>query len=357
LLWDIPDDPRGELRWCLSKLHRVLDEPDRQRVLASGDLISLQLDDCSIDVLEITRAAQTGIAKLDADRLRALSILFAGDFLEGLELDRSPQFNSWVGAQRRRLRACHAALLEQQVRVLPPGSAAALDALEKWVELAPLDRKAHELLLAALARGGRLRDGEEHVTTATRVFESEGLDTSTLHEAWRKARQLKAELPEPAQASVAFSPQSGGLSVQTVGEQITACVYGKPEENYGARSRRASIAIMPLIEYSPGRHDPAGLGGALAHDIITRLAKLRSLAVIAQGTVFALKERGVGAEAAGRALNVDYVAGGSIRRGKSSITLMIELSATPCKCWTRSATASSRRSRAKWSWPSATARC
>ena len=27
LLWDVPNDPRGELRWCLSKLRGVLDEP------------------------------------------------------------------------------------------------------------------------------------------------------------------------------------------------------------------------------------------------------------------------------------------------------------------------------------------
>ncbi|TAH50653.1 MAG: transcriptional regulator, partial [Betaproteobacteria bacterium] len=27
LLWDVPNDPRGELRWCLSKMRHVLDEP------------------------------------------------------------------------------------------------------------------------------------------------------------------------------------------------------------------------------------------------------------------------------------------------------------------------------------------
>ena len=30
LLWDVPNDPRGELRWCLSKDARVLDEPGRR---------------------------------------------------------------------------------------------------------------------------------------------------------------------------------------------------------------------------------------------------------------------------------------------------------------------------------------
>ena len=53
---------------------------------------------------------------------------------------------------------------------------------------------------------------------------------------------------------------------------------------------------------------------ALAHDVTTRLAKLRSLFVIAQGTVFALHERGIGAEEAGRILNVDYVVSGTVRQ-------------------------------------------
>ncbi len=56
----------------------------------------------------------------------ALPALFAGDFLEGLEIDRSPLFGGWLTAQRRRFRGCHAALLEQLVRrsagdeVFPP---------------------------------------------------------------------------------------------------------------------------------------------------------------------------------------------------------------------------------------------
>ena len=32
LLWDVPNDPRGELRWCLSKIRSIVDEPGRRRV-------------------------------------------------------------------------------------------------------------------------------------------------------------------------------------------------------------------------------------------------------------------------------------------------------------------------------------
>src|SRR6478609_4623955 len=45
LLWDVPNDPRGELRWCLSKLRALLDDPDRKRVIAADDLIHLDLSE------------------------------------------------------------------------------------------------------------------------------------------------------------------------------------------------------------------------------------------------------------------------------------------------------------------------
>src|SRR5262252_7642733 len=44
LLWDVPNDPRGELRWCLSKLRGLLDDDDRARVVTDGELVSLDLD-------------------------------------------------------------------------------------------------------------------------------------------------------------------------------------------------------------------------------------------------------------------------------------------------------------------------
>ena len=52
--------------------------------------------------------------------------------------------------------------------------------------------------------------------------------------------------------------------------------------------------------------------------MITRLAKLRSLFVIAQGTVFALHERRIAPEEAGRMLNVDYIVSGSLHVRRAS---------------------------------------
>ena len=85
---------------------------------------------------------------------------------------------------------------------------------------------------------------------------------------------------------------------------------------------------MPFVDRSAATDARGGAADALAHDVITRLAKLRSLFVIAQGTVFALHERRIGPEEAGRMLNVDYVVSGSVRRQGKRLTVTVELAET-----------------------------
>src|SRR4030095_4782394 len=79
LLWDVPNDPRGELRWSLSKIRGIVDEPGHRRLVTSDDRVALDLADCLVDVVEIANAMQGGIGNLPVERLQALSPLFAGD--------------------------------------------------------------------------------------------------------------------------------------------------------------------------------------------------------------------------------------------------------------------------------------
>src|SRR5580658_10119102 len=63
LLWDAPNDPRGELRWCLSKLRKLLDDDHRHRVMAPDpQRVALDLSDCVVDALEVDRTARDGLA-------------------------------------------------------------------------------------------------------------------------------------------------------------------------------------------------------------------------------------------------------------------------------------------------------
>lgn len=311
LLWDLPNDPRGELRWCLSKLRGVLDDATHARVLTPGESVRLDLNDADIDAREVNSLLQAGIGSLDVQALRSLAARFRGDFLEALDIPRSAAWSAWLTAQRRRFRAAHVAVLERLALSLPSGSPEAVESLEAWLRLAPFDGHAHERLFDALAESGRLREGDDHLTAVARQFEAEGQDWAPLGLAWRAAKQRHSR------GAVSSSPST---------LMVLPPAMPAPDRGVPAATRRASLAVMPFTDLSRGAALRGGLGDGLASDIITRLAKLRSMFVIAQGSVFALDERRVGAEDAARRLNVDYVAGGSLRHeanGRISVTVQL----------------------------------
>jgi DNA-binding SARP family transcriptional activator/TolB-like protein len=306
LLWDLPNDPRGELRWTLSKLRGLL--PQASRLRTDGETVRLDTGGLEVDALAVHHALQNGLASLDTAALGTLAASFHGDFLEGGDIPRSAAFSAWLTAQRRRFRAAHTAVLERLAATLPTGSDEALACLERWLSLAPFDGRAHEQLFNTLAAAGRLREGDEHLAATTRHYEAEGQDWSPIGLAWRAAKARHAT-PRAVQVESPAAPPA------------------PPTEPEAARThRRASIAVMPFADRSRGVPLRGGLGDGLAHDIITRLAKLRSMFVIAQGSVFALNERQVGDEDAGRRLGVDYVAGGSLRHepgGRLSVSVQL----------------------------------
>jgi DNA-binding SARP family transcriptional activator/Flp pilus assembly protein TadD len=310
LLWDVPQDPRGELRWCLSKIRGLVDEPDRGRVGAQADTIRLDLSGCHVDAIEISCAVAEGIERLSAERLKALSAMFAGEFLDGLEIDRSPIFEIWLTAERRRFRSCRVAVLEYLAQIVPGDEV--FPYLEAWLQLAPFDERVHAALLSALARRGRIHDGDEHLAATARLFEADGLDHAPMRDLWHSAIAEANRTARGRGAAVASTAaSSGGL---------------RPD---GAIApRRASVAVMPFAGQSSEADLPDVVGDGLVHDVITRLAKLRNLFVIAQGTVFALSERRVGPQEASRMLNVDYVVSGSSQRRGNHLTVTVDLAET-----------------------------
>src|SRR5262245_25320579 len=68
LLWDVPNDPRGELRWCLSKLRGLLDDETHRCVVTSDDLVGLDLAGCHVDALEVDRALKAGVRHVPTTR-------------------------------------------------------------------------------------------------------------------------------------------------------------------------------------------------------------------------------------------------------------------------------------------------
>lgn len=305
LLWEVPNDPRGELRWCLSKLRGLIDEPGRQRTQARRDAARLDLSDCFVDAHVVLRATERKLGSLPVDDLRGIAALFTGSFLEGLEIDRCPAFQAWLLAQRRRFQSCQAAVLERLAASAPAEEA--LSYLERLVGIAPFDRHAHELLLETLARRGRFKEGEAHTEATAKRFEAEGLEAAPLRATWRAAKAKADPVRIEARGQPALDQAASAPNAQPLA------------------ARRASIAVMPFVDTSPIVGPQGGVGSALAFDVIVRLAKLRSHTVIAQGTVRTLSERGIGTEEAGRILGVDYIVGGVLQSRGGRISVQVEL--------------------------------
>ncbi|HSD88115.1 MAG TPA: hypothetical protein VLB44_11395, partial [Kofleriaceae bacterium] len=313
LLWDVPNDPRGELRWCLSKLRALLDEDDRRRVITTDDGVRLDLAGAWVDVLELERAAQAKLDEKAADELAALCDQIAGDLLDGIEIDGSAELAGWLTAQRARCRSLRVDVLRALV-TRTSDAQSMFRRLDAWLQLAPYDARAHHVMLDALARAGRLRDADQHLAATIRAFEAEGVDWSSLRETWHaNRRQAVGRVAVDASARIT-SPRELSISPLPSNDIVAP-----------ATRRRAAVAVMPFVERSANPAAAGRVAEGLTEDIIMQLAKLRVLFVIARGSVFALAERGVDAQEAGRVLNVDYVVSGTLRREGPRLTVVTEL--------------------------------
>ena len=92
LLWAEAEDPRGALRWSLSKLRTTLG-PDK--ILANRNTVELNKSAIDVDAA-IIDAASGNVYGNTTEALLAIDTLFRGEFLNGLELSSCYSFYEWI---------------------------------------------------------------------------------------------------------------------------------------------------------------------------------------------------------------------------------------------------------------------
>ncbi len=271
IFWDGPSDPRGELRWCLSKIRGVLDERHVSRVRSDRDFVAIDLSGLDVDALALDQAAETALAGSDVADLERLSSVMEGDFLDGLTAEQLPLFDAWLAAERERYRILHARLLSRIVELLPVASAQRFSKLRTLIELQPYDEAAHRDVLEAFAATGRLAEGDAHLAQATRLLTSGGAPTGALEEAWRTTKLRR--LPDARQEEPGTSPE--GLAV-TVSPRLTGA-SGAPVALASLQPRSAPAAKLPphLTSYI-GRGDEED-------EVKARLSRSRLVTLVGAG--------------------------------------------------------------------------
>ena len=178
IFWEIPDDPRGALRWSLSKLRALVDAPNLPRIQADRDTVSIDLQSVDIDLAAIRQEMATGLDGLPTGRLRTLADRFRGEFLEGLDLPACHDFQAWCGAEREDARVAQLRILDTLVARLLDQPDAALPYARAQVRLDVLNEAARARLISLLAEAGRRDEAERQHELGRRLLDESGIARS-----------------------------------------------------------------------------------------------------------------------------------------------------------------------------------
>jgi TolB-like protein/Tfp pilus assembly protein PilF len=88
--------------------------------------------------------------------------------------------------------------------------------------------------------------------------------------------------------------------------------------------RQVAVAVLPFVDMSP-RRDQEYFCDGVAEEILTALARIEGLRVIARTSTFAFKGRAADVRAVGKALDVDVVLEGSVRRAGERLRITAQL--------------------------------
>jgi pimeloyl-ACP methyl ester carboxylesterase/DNA-binding SARP family transcriptional activator len=238
MFWDLPDDPRGSLRWSLSKLRLLVNEDGTERLQADRETVALDCSDMRVDLLAVRDAIGEDFEGAPQEALVSGLEAFRGPFLEGIELERCPGFRSWMVAEREQARILHARSLFQLVsRLAETKPEEALGYMRRLIEVEPDCEEARTAFVRLLARNGLINEAEQQYEIGRRHIEAlSGGPAAMLTQVWRELRGLP--------------PSIIGLQAETPA--------GAPQGSV-RKAMPVAVEVMERVEPAAARSQPAPL--------------------------------------------------------------------------------------------------
>lgn len=176
IFWDLPDDPRGALRWSLSKIRPLLDDVDAPRVIADRERASLALDASEVDLRAMRLGLETPEVSPPLPALHAMAEALALPLLDGLDLPQCEAYQAWLDAEREDTRRLRLLVLERIALHPETGDADAVRWVRAWSAEDPLSSAAAGMLVRTLRRIGRPAEADETERAFRRTVLEAGLD-------------------------------------------------------------------------------------------------------------------------------------------------------------------------------------
>ncbi|MBX2799507.1 MAG: AAA family ATPase [Myxococcales bacterium] len=203
LLWDVADDPRAALRWVLSRLRKVVDDTDHQRVVASRSSVRFDASALRVDVMEVRAQLEEGPAALDAEALEAAAAQLGSELLEGLDLDDFDGFQSWLLAERESVVQLRRAVLTELQQRHAADPARREPYVRELAETDPLDEEARATLVQTLVALRRMKEAELQVQAGLRAMREVGRQPTGVLRAALRTPQPSTRAPAPSPAPAA----------------------------------------------------------------------------------------------------------------------------------------------------------
>ncbi|WP_324754162.1 alpha/beta fold hydrolase [Roseovarius sp. Pro17] len=158
MFWDLPDDPRGSLRWALSKLRQAVDDEGTPRIIADRERAAFEPTDALVDLRAIRERLIDDPPLIPPLELRDMAGQLQRPLLEGLEQAGTESFQLWLAAEREDMHLLQLNVLRRLTLHPELTQAEALKWARRWIEETPLEEEAARGLVNALAQSGRLEE-------------------------------------------------------------------------------------------------------------------------------------------------------------------------------------------------------
>jgi TolB-like protein len=302
LLWSdrAEEQARASLRQALAELRRPFGEPSPLRT--EHDAVSLDPAMIAVDAIAFERFAKAG--KLDE-----AAGLYRGALLDGHGV-REDAFEDWLRVERTRLNNLAIDVLDRFTA--SQSGDAVIETAQRLLQLDPAREETHRLLMRLYAAAGQraqaLRQYQHCRETLQRELQAKpDIETERLY------RQIQDE------TMPALTTKADAAKLEPAPQ-----LDSKP-----------SIAVLPFTNVS-GDAEQEYFSDGVTEDIISGLARLHWLFVIARNSSFTFKGKSVDMTQVGRRLGVRYLLEGSVRKAGDRVRITSQLidAATGAHIWT-----------------------
>ena len=312
MFWDVPDDPRGALRWSLSKIRPLIDEPASPRLFADRQIIELRTEELDIDFFAAEACARSEVAA--KDDLRRTASFFRGPLLADLDLSANSPFHTWLLGLREDARKLQSQILRALTERLLAIPHEALPFARELVRVDPYDERAWALLVGTLASAGRSGEIRRQYEAGQRALREVGGASGPLLQAWRAAHA--SATGSAARDMTSAEPIAGE------GPELTESAAASSSPNTPAS--RLSIVVLPFANLS---NDPEQqyFADGITGDLTTDLSRIPDMLVISRNTAFTYRNKPLDTKQIGRELGVRYVLEGEVQRSGNRVRVTAQL--------------------------------